>query len=57
MVLTDELREMIVSRAPIRALKDTARRNGTRFLRDAAVALVADGRTSLEEINRVTFAT
>ncbi|HEY9379766.1 MAG TPA: GspE/PulE family protein, partial [Burkholderiales bacterium] len=55
MVLTDELREMIVERAPIRALKDTARRNGTRFLRDAAVGLVAQGQTSLEEINRVTF--
>lgn len=55
MMLTDELREMIVAREPIRALKETARRGGTRFLRDAAVALVRDGRTSLEEINRVTF--
>ncbi len=55
MVLTDELREMIVERAPIRSLKDTARRNGTRFLRDAAVELVTRGQTSLEEINRVTF--
>ena len=55
MVLTDELREMIVQRAPIRAMKDTARRNGTRFLRDAAVELVTRGQTSLEEINRVTF--
>lgn len=55
MVLTDELREMIVRREPVRALKDAARRGGTRFLRDAAVALVREGRTSLEEINRVTF--
>lgn len=55
MMLTDELREMIVAREPIRALKETARRGGTRFLRDAAIALVRDGRTSLEEINRVTF--
>ena len=55
MVLTDELREMIVAREPIRALKDVARRGGTRFLRDAAIALVREGRTSLEEVNRVTF--
>jgi general secretion pathway protein E len=55
MLLNDELREMIVAREPIRALKDVARRGGTRFLRDAAVDLVRDGRTSLEEINRVTF--
>jgi len=55
MVLTDELREMIVAREPIRALKDVARRGGTRFLRDAAIALVREGKTSLEEVNRVTF--
>lgn len=55
MVLTDELREMIVAREPIRALKEVARRGGTRFLRDAAVELVREGRTSLEEIDRVTF--
>jgi len=55
MLLTDELREMIVAREPIRALKEVARRGGTRFLREAAVALVREGRTSLEEINRVTF--
>ncbi|MDB6002691.1 MAG: type secretion system protein, partial [Rhizobacter sp.] len=55
MVLTDELREMIVAREPIRALKEVAQRGGTRFLRDAAVELVRDGKTSLEEINRVTF--
>lgn len=55
MVLTDELREMIVAREPIRALKEVARRGGTRFLRDAAVELVREGKTSLEEIDRVTF--
>lgn len=55
MTLTDELREMIVARQPIRVLKEAARRGGTRFLRDAAVELVRQGRSSLEEINRVTF--
>jgi len=55
MTLTDELREMIVAREPIRALKDRARANGTRFLRDSALALVRAGVTNLQEINRVTF--
>jgi general secretion pathway protein E len=53
--LNDEIREMIVAREPIRHLKEAARRNGTRFLRDAALDLVATGETTLQEINRVTF--
>jgi general secretion pathway protein E len=55
MVLTDALRERIVERAPIRQLKEEARANGTRFLREAAVALARAGVTDLKEINRVTF--
>lgn len=54
--LNDELREMIVARAPIRTIKEAARANGTRFLREAALALAAAGQTTLEEVNRVTFA-
>ena len=53
--LNDEIRELIVAREPIRKIKDAARRNGTRFLREAALALVANGETTLLEINRVTF--
>ena len=53
--LNDEIRELIVSREPIRKIKDAARRNGTRYLRDTAVDLVRTGETSLQEINRVTF--
>jgi general secretion pathway protein E len=53
--LNDDLRELIISRAPIRLIKEAARANGTRFLRDAALELAATGRATLEEINRVTF--
>jgi general secretion pathway protein E len=53
--LNDEIRELIVAREPIRKIKDAARRNGTRYLRDAALELVRAGETSLQEINRVTF--
>src|SRR6058998_1352944 len=55
MILTDELRELITSRAPVRQLKEAAHRSGTRFLRDAAFEAVRKGETTLLEINRVTF--
>ncbi len=55
MILNDELRELITTRAPVRQLKEAARRAGTRLLRDAALDAVKNGRTTLEEINRVTF--
>lgn len=55
LVLNDELREMIVAREPIRKLKEAARRNGLRSIREAALEHVSHGFTTLQEINRVTF--
>ena len=55
MILNDDLRQMIITRAPMPALKEAARRSGTRFLREAALAAVRRGETTLQEINRVTF--
>ena len=55
LVLTDEMRELIIARAPARKLKDLARAAGTLPLREAAMRLVNNGETSIEEINRVTF--
>ena len=55
LILNDELRELIIARAPARKLKDLARAAGTLPLREAAMRLVNNGETSLEEINRVTF--
>jgi general secretion pathway protein E len=54
--LNDDIRTLIIDRAPIQAIKAAARANGTRFLREAAVDLAAQGITTLEEVNRVTFA-
>lgn len=54
--LNDELRELIVARAPIRAIKEAARASGTHFLRESALSLAAAGKTTLEEVGRVTFA-
>jgi general secretion pathway protein E len=55
LVLNDELRELIVARAPARKLKEAAQAAGTIPLREAALALVDAGETTMEEINRVTF--
>ncbi|MBI1905702.1 MAG: type II/IV secretion system protein [Rhodocyclales bacterium] len=55
LVLNDDLRELIVSRAPARVFKETAVACGTRFLREAALDMVRAGETTLEEVNRVTF--
>ncbi|TWB13728.1 general secretion pathway protein E [Nitrospirillum amazonense] len=54
LTLTDELREMVVEKSPIRLIKDTAYRNGTRSLRDVAMALAREGGTTLAEVKRVT---
>ena len=56
LLLDDRLREMIATRSPIRAIKEAARRRGTRLLRESAEELVRSGLTTLEEIDRVTFA-
>jgi len=55
LVLNDELRELIIARAPARKLREAARAAGTVPLREAAMRLVNNAETSLEEINRVTF--
>jgi general secretion pathway protein E len=55
LVLNDDLRELIIARAPVKKLKEAARAAGTLSLREAAMRLVDNGETSLEEINRVTF--
>lgn len=53
--LNDEIRELIVSKAPIREVKEAATKAGTRYLRQVAIDLVKTGQTTLQEINRVTF--
>jgi general secretion pathway protein E len=55
LALNEEIRELIIARQPLRLIKEAARRNGTHFLRESALALVASGETTLQEINRVTL--
>ncbi|MGE5385363.1 MAG: GspE/PulE family protein [Betaproteobacteria bacterium] len=53
--LDDEMRELIIARAPVTRLKEAARRQRAPDLRHSALALVQAGETTLEEINRVTL--
>ncbi|HNX95704.1 MAG TPA: ATPase, T2SS/T4P/T4SS family, partial [Holophaga sp.] len=55
MGLNDELRELIIKRAPISEIKTIARRYGMQTLRQSAVEKVRQGVTTLTEINKVTF--
>lgn len=55
LLLNDEIREMILRGEPVRLLREAAARNGTRFLREAALDCVRRGESTLQEINRVTF--
>jgi general secretion pathway protein E len=51
-----ELRSLIAERATPGRLRAAAQQRGVKTLRDAALALVASGKTTLEEANRVTAA-
>ena len=53
--LNDDIRELIATRQPVKLIKEAARANGTRLLREAALEIVKRGETSLQEINRVTL--
>ena len=53
--LDDDMRELIVTEAPLRRLREEAARSGMRDIRAAALDLVRDGLSTLEEVNRVTF--
>ncbi|MBV8784542.1 MAG: type II/IV secretion system protein [Gammaproteobacteria bacterium] len=55
LVLNDEMREAIVSRAPVRQLKELAHKAGVRLIRHSALDLVRRGQTTVEEVNRVTI--
>jgi len=53
--LSDNIREMIVDKKPTSEIKRAARTEGIRFLRESAVGKVFEGKTTLREINKVTF--
>ena len=53
LVLDDELRELVIERAPVRQIKALVRARGGKLLLDAGIDLARKGETSLAEVNRV----
>jgi type IV pilus assembly protein PilB len=53
--LSDNVREMILSRRSSADIKRAAREEGMVFLRESAVNKALGGKTTLQEINKVTF--
>jgi type II secretory ATPase GspE/PulE/Tfp pilus assembly ATPase PilB-like protein len=53
--LSDHIRTMIIDRRPASEIKKAAKDEGMLFLRESALLKVMEGRTTLREINKVTF--
>ena len=53
--LSDNIREMIIDKKPTSEIKRAAQSEGITFLRESAIDKVAEGVTTLREINKVTF--
>lgn len=53
--LTEPIRELILDKRPASEIKRKAREDGMTSLRESALEKVAEGSTTLKEINKVTF--
>ena len=53
--MSDRVREMILQKRPAADIKRAAKEEGMTFLREAALAKCFAGKTTLHEINKVTF--
>jgi type IV pilus assembly protein PilB len=53
--LSDRIRGMILDRRPASEIKKAAKDEGMLFLRESALQKVMEGKTTLREINKVTF--
>jgi type IV pilus assembly protein PilB len=57
LAVTDEVREMIIDRAPHDDLRKVARTQGMRTLEEEAMYLVGSGVTTLNEVMRSIYVT
>ena len=55
LALSDRIRELILDKRPAAEIRQAARTEGMRTLREAALEKVRQGVTTLREINKVTF--
>ena len=53
--LDDDIRELLLNKAPGSEIRRKAKDKGMLFLRDSALERVRAGITTLHEINKVTF--
>ncbi|MBE0536351.1 MAG: Flp pilus assembly complex ATPase component TadA [Phycisphaerae bacterium] len=56
MALNDEMRDLIMNKASTNVLREAAKRNGMRVLRENGLALIFEGVTTIEEVVRETLA-
>jgi len=52
--INDEIKDLIMSKAPAARIREAAAKNGARTLREAGIAKVLQGKTSLEAVLKVT---
>jgi type IV pilus assembly protein PilB len=52
---SDEMRDLIIRGAPHTEIRDVAQRQGMRTLRDQAMRLVAEGKTTIAEVLRTVY--
>jgi type IV pilus assembly protein PilB len=57
MVFNDEIRELIMNQASTGVLRDAARKNGMKLLRENGLEIIYEGVTTIEEVVRGTIAT
>ena len=55
LLMTDELRELLLNGTPMSQIRKKLQQENMIFLRQQALAIVAQGQTTFQEINRVTF--
>lgn len=56
MVVEDQMRELIMKKASTNILRDLARKNGMRTLREAGLLAIYEGQTTIDEVVRETLA-
>jgi type IV pilus assembly protein PilB len=56
MAISEELRDMILKNAPTADLRRVAQEQGMKTLRQAGLAKVIEGGTTVDEVSRVTLA-
>jgi type IV pilus assembly protein PilB len=55
LLMTDDLRELIVNEASLDVFRDACRKSGMRTLRETGLKAIHEGQTTIEEVVRETL--